>query len=558
MPASPLRVALKIPDPPKNDSSTSGVVSPTGSLSRSHGTSGAVPDAPAGPAPRQSRERTPSRPSVLPRKDISSPVALSHPMLKEDDPSSPVVGSHREGKLAITAPNGLAGWNDQPMSPTFTLISLEEARALRVRSSTKQPAAQPANCVTGLEIHLREPSEQDAAANRGPSHHQAHVATTSSRPRARSVSAGAKMKSTLNTIVGGTPPPVPKIERDSDLYQEWPQAPVIQGSSAASPGKPPLRNKKSGFMRLFNGREKEKERDKEWEIFPPPVLDSQASRNDPNGQHAPPPMPQTPKIMQRVPVPPLTPSLRSSTSNLHANPLSQVDSRPDGSRSSSRPPPKRTPPLSINTSNPSPLQRALGSSTSNPPPSSRPLTSSSLSVDHASSRFPPQSAPPGSTDFPSLSLRPVSTLFSAHFAEHIMKGADSPTPTFEGDWTPSTSPPETLTPITPGSSMRSINSRVTVSVNSEDQSSAVIQALQDQIISAKKAWQLQVWELEGQVKELKAEVEDLRAAGNDLCQVCGKGKGIAASHTDPSGGRANGIVHRPRAKTGTTSRFGGV
>ncbi|THG99897.1 hypothetical protein EW026_g2530 [Hermanssonia centrifuga] len=44
----------------------------------------------------------------------------------------------------------------------------------------------------------------------------------------------------------------------------------------------------------------------------------------------------------------------------------------------------------------------------------------------------------------------------------------------------------------------------------EDQS-IVIQALQEQIMTARRAWQQQLWELEGQVRDLKAEVEDLRS-----------------------------------------------
>jgi hypothetical protein len=97
---------------------------------------------------------------------------------------------------------------------------------------------------------------------------------------------------------------------------------------------------------------------------------------------------------------------------------------------------------------------------------------------------------------------------------------------------------------------------------SEDQSS-VIRALQDQMASAKIAWQGQIWELEGQVRDLKAEVNDLRLTDKKgYCEVCGRG---GQNHTaDPDRNRDDavqemkntGVVNRPRARTGTSARFG--
>ena len=114
---------------------------------------------------------------------------------------------------------------------------------------------------------------------------------------------------------------------------------------------------------------------------------------------------------------------------------------------------------------------------------------------------------------------------------------------------------------------------------------AVIQALHEQILSTRRAWQRQIWELEGQVRDLKAEVEELRAADarSEYCAACGRGAiGRAPSMDDRggsgsgsgsgsggfpsprtpddarrSGARAGGVVNRPRARTGTGngSRF---
>jgi hypothetical protein len=80
-----------------------------------------------------------------------------------------------------------------------------------------------------------------------------------------------------------------------------------------------------------------------------------------------------------------------------------------------------------------------------------------------------------------------------------------------------------------------------------DDPTFVISALQDQLRESRKAWQRQIWELEGQVRDLKTELEELRSG--DKCEACGRGIILqkAASVT--------GVVHRPRAKTGTGARF---
>jgi hypothetical protein len=111
--------------------------------------------------------------------------------------------------------------------------------------------------------------------------------------------------------------------------------------------------------------------------------------------------------------------------------------------------------------------------------------------------------------------------------------------------------------MTPGFPLRSDGStgdKYSIAVvGSEDQSS-VIQALQEQIVSARKAWQQHIWELEGQVRDLKAEVDDLRTAGNEkgYCEVCGRGKPLEDGHITA---KKVGVVNRPRARTGDVARF---
>ena len=98
------------------------------------------------------------------------------------------------------------------------------------------------------------------------------------------------------------------------------------------------------------------------------------------------------------------------------------------------------------------------------------------------------------------------------------------------------------------------------SVPVEDQSS-VIRTLQEQIVAARKAWQQQLWELEGQVRDLKAELEDLRVAddGKNYCATCGRGSAAASGprieDLRKAGVKVGGVVNRPRARTGVGSRF---
>lgn len=115
------------------------------------------------------------------------------------------------------------------------------------------------------------------------------------------------------------------------------------------------------------------------------------------------------------------------------------------------------------------------------------------------------------------------------------------------------SPGPGLSPMTPASHV-GLADKATI-VGTDDQAS-VIQALQGQIVSARKAWQQHIWELEGQVRDLKAEVEDLRMA--DYCASCGRGCKHEEKHhsSNSSDARKGSVVDRPRARTGDAARFG--
>ncbi|KAJ3987729.1 hypothetical protein F5890DRAFT_718550 [Lentinula detonsa] len=391
----------------------------------------------------------------------------------------------------------ISGWTERAVSPSFNLISLEEARAQRSRSITSQSTT----------------TNPSFSSNEDRQNEQNFGQSVASRARARSISAGARAKQALTNMVGNTPP---KPERRGS-------EPAVVVNSI-SDGKA-LKHKKSGLMRLFNSGRDEK-------TIPPPVPPLSEGFAAFNAQQT-----SAPKGLKvtRVPPPQVSPSM-------FEKPQFVEDIQSLSPKST--PSPKRTPtPLNIVGSN-----HVTG---------------------HLRPSFPDdvaKSAPANVGEFPSLKLRPISTVFSAHFGNHILPSLTSDD---EPD-TPSSlqSPTTAISPVTPGPYSRPnehmSNHKASGSGTTavEDQS-AVIRALQDQIVTAKRAWQRQIWELEGQVKDLKAEVEDLRNAGNEsgYCELCGRG---TTNSRESSGENSQGdeekpvsVVHRPRARTGTgQSRFG--
>ena len=86
--------------------------------------------------------------------------------------------------------------------------------------------------------------------------------------------------------------------------------------------------------------------------------------------------------------------------------------------------------------------------------------------------------------------------------------------------------------------------------SSLDNQASVVRSLQEELAAAKKAWQLRISELEAQVRDLKVTVEELKGSDNkNYCQSCGRTTVAAAAP------RSESVVNRPRARTGTSSRF---
>lgn len=468
--------------------------------------------------------------SSLLGKEISSPITVLKPgprpsHTNEDTQSSP------SQKNVMSFP----GWADRGAPPTFGLISLEEARAQRSRSIT----ADSATSRPSTSIHV--PSSAIAFPNTMHEHvsiiiDQSEYGHDAVETRTRSISAGSKAKNAFHTIIGGQP------RSDKQAHESG-----VPTNNGGLPGRT-LRHKKSGFMRLFNGARQ----DKEEKVQPPPVPSLSDAHATFNVQQVEQKISRT--TTHRIPVPELAvpeTAKRKVPQYEHLTPFEdEMDSRP--LPSSKRP----LPPLSIDTWTQSPSSREVTSSTEDlsyqertiPPPGGSGLLQNKLI---------PQTAPAHVSEFSALKLRPISTMFSAQFGDHIIK---DPRPSLDTDLGTPDSSGNILSPITPNSSARfefSSGEKPT-----SDEQPSIIHSLQDKSVTAKTTWQRHIWELEGQVRDLKAELEELRASSGDAnyCQACGRGKRqeTSAGHR-PSGNiqeiKSSSVVNRPRARTGTSFRF---
>ncbi|KAH7928481.1 hypothetical protein BV22DRAFT_1058670 [Leucogyrophana mollusca] len=492
------------------------------------------------------REQAPLGNSRIQGKEISSPIAV----LRANDMNAAHVSSHeRSTKLLSVHPpssgmTGVPGWNNQPSSPSVTLISLQEAQA-RERSRSANTAVSPLSNAQASSSHIPFPQPDETG---GVSRTSGGDPSPSSgmRARARSISAGARAKNAIHSMV------VPQLPKPERRDSEPAEAHGLPGHNVV--GGRALKHKKSGFMRLFNGREREKEKS-----LPPPVPSLSDIYTDFDLQHG------APKAraatLPRVPVPTLSPSLMEANSGTtfcdEPETMDQTEPEHDEfvTKQYPSPPRKRDPP---------PLFIMTGATGGRSPASIhessfQPRTAPGDHLTLPSFQDAPQSAPPGTTEFQGLKLRPISTTFSAHFADIVASPEEELNPEFELELPSSGGSSSTaISPLTPGFSRRSDEKQSGVVIAQGEQSS-VVKALQEQMVSAKKAWQRQLWELQGQVRDLKAEVEELRAMDNrGHCEACGRGESRKECNLGGSDAetRKTGVVNRPRARTGDAARFG--
>ncbi|KAG0696041.1 hypothetical protein DFH29DRAFT_813547 [Suillus ampliporus] len=488
----------------------------TDSLSSQSGafSSTITPDTSASSLP--SRDHIPSTGLRIHGKDISPPIAVLH----TNDLNS--VQCDRSTKLSSFQPppifERVPGWN---AASTVTLISLQEAQAReRTRSATAISSPSRVHENTS-RVPFPEPDDSASIAST-----ETSATGSFKRARARSTSAGARAKGVLHSVVGAS---LQKPERrDSE--------PAVVNANGQT-----LKHKKSGFMRLFNGREREKGRDKE--RSPPPPVPSL------HGVYLEYPYGGDDESRSSLPlIPPRLPSLGSdagsSTALNNKEYIPDADQEPSTNLSS--PSLKRTPPslyISTGTSSRSPVCA-----------SDRHLAHRPIDPVHspASGQKTPQRDLLGKIDFQALKLRPMSTTFSSQFSDIVAISEVEHTSEFELD-----TPTSTISSVTALSPFTSGSSRPSDDKPSPVEQSLVIKALQEQMISAKKAWQRQIWELQGQVRDLQAEIEDLHAADEvkEYCEHCGRGGPQRECETRHAGMKKTGVVNRPRGRMGDTARF---
>ena len=445
----------------------------------------------------------------------------------------------RETKLGpISAPSKLTRSEFSVSSP-YNLISLEEAQAL---------AKERNRVASGNKSRLMEDTPPFSASAVEHNFGAGHGGEWATAARARTVSAGAYpkhsiLKGDMNSHIEDTSidiraPSGHSAEKSSAL-----PSPVGSGKT--------LKPKRSGFLKMFNGRERDKPL-----VITHPLPNVNVDLHSLRGQgpvtiFKRPSSPAAPTTAShRVPVPTLSPTLVDGTNDVR--PDCKQESK--GANSFAK---KPVPVLSIKISAPLTSMGphvAVGDGTT-VQESRRSDSPKISSPQHLLPPLPPASAPPGTTQFAALSLRPVSAFFSESFADHLMQKG-SPTLTSPTTLATDSSSSSPLTGTFGNQSSLSSNIRAKlversysegVDVSREGDHTFMITALQDQLRESRKAWQRQIWELEGQVRDLKVELEELRSGGT--CEACGRGVVQRKQEL------IAGVVHRARAKTGTGARF---
>ena len=447
-------------------------------------------------------------------KGISAPIPLDATQRSSNESSGPGATPRDPGHQIPNMP----GWQDSSHN-NIKLISLEEAQAQareRSRSAT-------ANAVSN-----------NSATSPG----SARTSESSSNPS----SAWTRMRSQSG---------------NNNKIKNFASASVtdLHSMHSVADGKTVIR-KKSGFMRLFNGKEKVPS-------SPPPVPSISVDvLSSPTPSVA--PSRSRKQSQHRVPVPSITSSMlaesesgssgRPSDEDLAMMPPLSPQLAPARERQLSAR--RKLPGLSIVTNHAQSSVQSLRS----PVDARTPLTAATAQTfaSEMSSSNPNFVAP--------LSVRPVSTMFGPDFSVISSPEPEYPRPALDSDsGTPTTA--SVISPRSPPANYKLVrrDSDEKVARGGEDQSS-VIQTLQEQILIARRAWQQQIWELEGQVRDLKAEVDELRSAEKttEYCTACGRGSIGKPGQEEldriedlkKAGVKVGGVVNRPRARTGVGSRFG--
>jgi hypothetical protein len=448
-------------------------------------------------------------PAIVPASSKQSLIAPSTPVVDAGDVDG--------------VPGGMLGF---PGSPAYNLITLEEARE-KVRERSK------GGTVT-LPMNPAVPKFNETVSSHA-----------NSRP-------AEQYKGNVYPSVPNDPSPLMSMPPSSN-------AQTVEGDSPplpSLPGAKTVKPKRSGFLKFFKDA-KEKDRDRSGAGSEPVPAIPRSYSNDSSSTH------QSNEISSSsVSFPPPTPSLPQQYRADSKEGTNQPESRPTTSRSHTLSFASQGLTVSTGGTKPDQTEPKLRKS---PKLGSKAARAAKLEASNAKSR---ESA------FESLQIRPVSSFFSSGLPMDLISSPgrtpglgitiQEGTPLESHDFTQvtsshslSVSSNSTLSiPSTPASdqplplphSGRSFGPAPSISsLGSSGSSSSV--GSHAQLVEARKAWRLQAWEYEAQIRELQAEVAMLRGAE---CKTCGAAPSPPPVPRIP---KASGVLDRPRHKTGGGSMF---
>lgn len=430
--------------------------------------------------------------SPRPSKSTSGehPPYISNPVPTRDVPPA---------LMQSGLPQKMAPWQFNPDSPTFKLVSLEEAQALKARQRQMSLPATEASiprsrAISGPSHKSSLPPEQ-ASINGSMDDVPTGNKTLKGRRSLMGLFARGKEKERSPSLRPESPPPVPSL----------PSLPSPSSASHSSSPAPPSLTPTPTTATPQPHRQASTPQLRQQRKIPPPSLNVVVTSPQP---------PAEPQTHQMMPPPPIRDIPKSAT--------------PPPSMPSRARPPKQT-----------------SSGTLSP-------------VERQSHK--PNSAPSNIQGFQGLSLRPVSTMFSSMPTDYLANANAAPLPTTrpmsnsasgqfstQSPTTPSlwSSRSESIStgssempPLTPNGLLQSLSSG-----SSLEGGVAPLSIVQKQNNPA-EMYKSHIADLEAQVRALKAEVSELRKCPCPSCGYLGGGS---------SGTEKGSVLNRPRAKTGAGS-----
>ncbi|KAF9505867.1 hypothetical protein BS47DRAFT_1400029 [Hydnum rufescens UP504] len=430
---------------------------------------------------------TASTPAIVPASSKQSLFAPSTPVVDAGDVDG--------------VPAGMLGF---PGSPAYNLITLEEARE-KVRERSK-------GGTVALHINPAVPKFNETVSSHANSRPAEQYNGNVYPPVPNDPSPLMSMPPSSNTqTVEGDSPPLPSV-----------------------PGAKTLKPKRSGFLKFFKDA-KEKDRDPSGAGSEPVPAIPRSYSNDSSSTH------QSNEISSSaVSFPPPTPSVPQYHADSKEG-TNQPGTRPTISRSHTSSFASQGPTVPTGVTKSDRIEPKLKKS---PKLGSKAARAAKLEALNAKSR---ESA------FESLQIRPVSSFFSSGLPMDLLSSPgrtpglgitiQEGTPLESHDFAQGTS-----------SHSLSVSSNSTLSIPSTPASDQPLPLPHSgrsfaQLTEARKAWRLQAWEYEAQIRELQAEVAMLRGVE---CKKCGAAPSPPPVPRIPN---TSGVLDRPRRKTGVGSMF---